>query len=349
MLEQRDGVWRLQLTDPIGKVEQAPRPLSPPELDGDIRIASFNVLNYFNGDGQGGGFPTERGAETPAAFARQRAKIVAALAAMHADIVALMEIENDGFAADSAIADLTDSLNAALGKEAGGYAFVTIDAAAIGSDLITVGMIYRTARVEPLGAAAVLAEAPFLELGRPPLAQSFKAQGVTFTVIANHFKSKGGCDEADAPNRDQGDGQGCWNATRVTMAQSLWDWLQSDPTASGSPNFIALGDFNALGEEDPIRLLKSRGLHDVMAETAVEPVYSYVYRGESGRLDHALASPVLAALVSRAAEWHINADEAPAFEYGSAGYDAKSLRQRYRPDPFRSSDHDPILVGLKLK
>lgn len=349
VLEQRDGSWRLQLTNVIGSVKQAPRPVQPPELDGDLRIASFNVLNYFNGDGKGGGFPTERGAETPAAFARQREKIIAALATMKADVVALMEIENDGFAQDSAIADLADGLNRALGKDAGDYTFVRIDAPKIGTDLITVGLLYRSGRVKPIGAPALLAEEPFLGLARPPLAQSFDADGIVFTVFANHFKSKGGCETADAPNRDQGDGQSCWNAARVAMAQGLWDWMQTDPTASGSKNYIALGDFNALGEEDPIRLLKSRGLHDVIAENAAEPAYSYVFDGESGRLDHALASAEFAAKVSRAAEWHINADESPSFEYGAAAYDARSLRARYRADPFRSSDHDPLLVGLRLK
>ncbi len=349
VLEQREGTWRLQLTAPIEAVKQAPRPQQPPELDGDLRIASFNVLNYFNGDGKGGGFPTERGAQTPAAFSRQRDKIITALAGMRADVVALMEIENDGFGEDSAIADLTDGLNHQLGSAAGDYAFVSLDAPSLGTDQITVGMIYRRGRVQVVGAAAVLAQAPFLELGRPPLAQTFESGGLTFTVVANHFKSKGGCDPAHGPNADQGDGQACWNATRVTMAQSLWDWLQADPTGSNSKNYIALGDFNALGEEDPIRLLKARGMRDVLAETAVEPLYSYVFKGESGRLDHALASPEMAALVSRAAEWHINADESPAFEYGSAGYDASSLRARYRADPFRSSDHDPILVGVKLQ
>jgi predicted extracellular nuclease len=348
VLEQRDGGWRLQVTEPIAAVQQAPRPTGPPELDGDLSIASFNVLNYFNGDGKGGGFPTERGAQTQADFTRQRDKIVAALATMHADVVALMEIENDGFGEDSAIADLTVALNRALGDDDGDYDFVRVDAPAIGTDRITVGMLFRRSRVQPLGPAAMLAVEPFIGLGRPPLAQSFQAQGVTFTVVANHFKSKGGCDDAEAPDRDQGDGQGCWNATRVSMAQALWNWLQTDPTGSGSANYIALGDFNAHGEEDPIRLLKSRGLRDLVGESASEPAYSYVYRGESGRLDHALASPGLAAMVSRAAEWHINADEAPAFEYGAAGHDARSLKARYRRDPFRSADHDPVLIGLAL-
>ncbi len=349
VLEQRDGSWRLQLTNPIQTVKQAPRPQLPPDLDGDLSVASFNVLNYFNGDGKGGGFPTERGASSPAHFARQREKIIVALSQMQPDVLALMEIENDGYGPDSAIADLTQGLNRKLGKPAGDYAIVAVENGNPGTDLISVGLLYRESRVTPVGAPALLLQEPFLGIGRPSMAQTFEAEGVRFTVVANHFKSKGGCEDADPPNRDLGDGQGCWNATRVSMARTLWSWLQTDPTGSGSKRLLVVGDLNALGEEDPVRLLKSNGLRDLLAEHAAEPTYSYVFRGESGRLDHALASPELAGLVSHAAEWHINADETPALEYAAAGYDARSLRSRYRPDPFRSSDHDPVLVGLKLK
>lgn len=349
VLEQRDGSWRLQLTNPIQTVKQAPRPQLPPDLDGDLSVASFNVLNYFNGDGKGGGFPTERGASSPAHFARQREKIIAALSQLQPDVLALMEIENDGYGPDSAIADLTQGLNRKLGKSAGDYAFVAVENGNPGTDLISVGLLYRESRVTPIGAPALLLQEPFQGIGRPSMAQTFEAEGVRFTVVANHFKSKGGCEDADPSNRDLGDGQGCWNATRVSMARTLWSWLQTDPTGSGSKRVLVVGDLNALGEEDPVRLLKSNGLRDLLAEHAAEPTYSYVFRGESGRLDHALASPELAGLVSHAAEWHINADETPALEYAAAGYDARSLRSRYRPDPFRSSDHDPVLVGLKLK
>jgi len=347
VLEQRDGAWRLQLTNRIDSVVQAPRPSAPPELDADLRVASFNVLNYFNGDGKGGGFPTERGAATPADFSRQRDKIIAALSLMQADVLALMEIENDGFDEHSAIADLTAGLNAKLGAQ-GDYVFVKLPDAPAGGDQITVGMLYRSKRVQALGAPVLLAEEPFLSLARAPLAQTFQVGSERFTLVANHFKSKGGCDRADAPNRDLGDGQGCWNATRVAMARALWEWLQTDPTGSGSTRQLIVGDLNALGEEDPVRLLKSAGLRDVVAEHSPEPAYSYVFEGQSGRLDHALATPDMAGVISQASHWHINADEAPALEYSAAAYDARTLRARYRPDPFRSSDHDPVLIGLKF-
>lgn len=348
VLDQRDGVWRLQLTRAIESAKQAPRPETPPELDGDLRIASFNVLNYFNGDGKGGGFPTARGADSPLAFKRQRQKIISALSKIQPDILALMEIENDGFGPESAIADLTQGLNDAMPADARDYQFVSVDAGVLGTDSISVGLLYRNTRVAPVGAPALLSEGPFEVVGRPSLAQTFAVDDLRFTIVANHFKSKGSCDPTDGPNHDQGDGQGCWNALRVAQANNLWSWLETDPTASGARKFLALGDFNSYGEEDPIRVLKARGMVDVLAENAAEPTYSYVFRGESGRLDHALASADLVPLISHAAEWHINGDESPAFEYGSAGFDAQSLRARFRPDPFRSSDHDPVLIGLHL-
>lgn len=347
ILEQRDQAWRLQLTAAIKQIQQAPRPATPPEVDGDLRIASFNVNNYFNGDGHGGGFPTARGANSLAAFKRQRAKVLAALTALDADVIALMEVENDGLGADSAIADLSRSLNGVRAEGEDDYDYVRVGDAAIGTDLITVGLLYRRSRVQTLGAAAVLDEQPFQGLARPPLAQSFLAKGVVFTVIANHFKSKGGCPKSASPDAAHGDGQGCWNASRVEMARRVFDWMQTDPTDCGSPAAVLIGDFNAYAQEDPLRLLRDRGLVDLVETYAREPAYSYQYEGASGRLDHAFATPAFAALTSGAAEWHINADESPALDYAAAP-DAATRRQRYRADPYRSSDHDPLLLGLNL-
>jgi predicted extracellular nuclease len=347
VLEQRDGEYRVQLVAPIGHVMHAARPGPPPDVDGDLRVASFNVLNYFNGDGQGGGFPTERGAKNSDALKRQSAKIVAALDALDADIVALMEIENDGFGEHSALADLVRQLNKARGKERGDYAFVQPAGERIGEDPIALALIYRQGRVQAKGAAATLMDAPFERWSRPPLAQRFVAGELDFVVVANHFKSKG-CQDAEGPDRDQEDGQGCYNAKRVESARVLADWLAGDPLKAGHDRVLVVGDLNAYGNEDPVRLLVNGGFVDVVAAHSSEPAYSFVYRGHSGRLDHALASASLAAHVGGAGEWHINADESPGFEYDEPDYDRRALRSRYRPDVYRSSDHDPLLLGLRL-
>ncbi|WP_460454552.1 ExeM/NucH family extracellular endonuclease [Arenimonas aestuarii] len=335
VLDQRFGSHRLQLTAPLTRIEQAPRP-PVPDVAGDRRIAGFNLLNLFNGDGRGGGFPTSRGAATPADFARQQAKLVATVQAMAPDLAALMELENDGFGPESSLAGFVDALNAAGPHD--DWRFVDTGQGP-GDNPIRVGMIYRASRVAPVGKPAVLVEGPFRDRSRVPLAQAFRAgRGPVFVVVANHFKSKGGCGEARGGDADRRDGQACFNATRVESARLLNAWLARDPTGTRPAGHLLVGDFNAYNQEDPMRLLRSQGWQDALARMKLERPYSFVYEGLSGRLDHALVDPGLAARLRGAAEWHANADEAPAFDY----------RQGAAADPWRASDHDPLLLGFDL-
>lgn len=347
IVDQNMGRYRVQLTGRPSAVRQAERPDGPPDVGGDLRIASFNVRNFFNGNGQGGDFPTPRGADTVRAFRQQRDKVVATLAAMRADVVALQEIENDGWGEDSAIVDLVDSLNRKLGRD-GDYRFVRSATEQLGKDQIKVGLIYRESRVRVLGQPASLESGVFIELSRVPLAATFEPVegGVPFTVVSNHFKSKGGCEEASGGDRDQRDFQGCWNEARRRSARELLEWLETDPTGSGSDQTLIIGDLNAHGFEDPVRLIVDRGWQDLVATKVGVGAYSYVWRGESGRLDHALASAPFVARVSGVAEWHINADELDLFGWSNENVPER-VRRQADPGAFRSSDHDPLLVGLR--
>jgi hypothetical protein len=267
---------------------------------------------------------------------------------MDADLYALVEIENDGHDKYSAIAELTARLNQSRGRPRE-YDYVRVPGERLGSDAISVGMIYRTRKLKPVGDAATLTADPFDALHRAPLAQTFDVAktGGRFTAVVNHWKSKGGCRDSDAANQDRGDGQGCWNAARVDAARNLAEWLASDPTASGDPDILVLGDLNAYSQEDPLRLLREAGFTGI-AHLDPPDHYSFVYDGLSGSLDHALVSHSLASQVRGAAIWHINADEMPDFDYNREGR-ARTLDARmFRADPFRSSDHDPLLVGLVL-
>lgn len=336
VVDQRFGSHRLQLTAPLGQVEQAPRP-PPPAVPGRYRLAVFNVLNLFNGDGRGGGFPTARGAESAAEYARQQHKLVGALRALDADVLALLEIENDGSGAGSSIGTLARALEAAQP----GSRWQAVDPPAPGGDAIQVGLLYRADRVRPVGPPAQLDAGPFAWGSRPPLAQAFDlGQGAPLLVAVNHFKSKGGCEDARGSDADQGDGQGCWNAHRLAAAEALADWLAGDPTGTGTPRVLLVGDLNAYAMEDPLRRLAERGYQDLLGGGGR---YSYVYAGRAGRLDHALASNEAAALVAGAAVWHANADESDAFDYSLPRSGAPDL---FRPDAYRSSDHDPLLIGL---
>ena len=92
------GIYRIEPVS-ISKISISnPRPVRPESVGGRIVVASINVDNYFNGDGKGGGFPTSRGATSKEAFDRQRTKIIEAISDMKADVIGLMEIENDGSA-----------------------------------------------------------------------------------------------------------------------------------------------------------------------------------------------------------------------------------------------------------
>lgn len=346
VLDQRGGSYRLHPLDRIELV-QAQRPESAPEVAGTLRVASFNVLNYFNGDGKGGGFPTERGASEPEELARQRAKILSALKALDADVYVLMEVENDGYGKRSAIEEMTQRLNQARGRPRE-YDYVRAPDERLGGDAISVGILYRPRRLNPVGAAQTLIQPPFDHGSRAPLVQTFEdlKTKARFTVAANHWKSKGGCAEADPANQDRGDGQGCWNAARVEAARLLKDWLASDPTASADPDLLIVGDLNSYSQEDPIRLLREAGYESLGQRDPDH--YSFVYDGAAGSLDHALASPSLALQSRGAAVWHINADEMGEFDYNREDRPRAVDARMFRSDPFRSSDHDPLLVGFDL-
>ena len=340
VLDQRHGDYRLQLGDKL-RVRQARRPAAP-TVAGNVRIVGANLLNLFNGDGAGGGFPTERGAETAEQYLEQRRKLVANLQALQPDIAALMEVENDGAGADSSLAQFVAALNAAGPSR--DWRAVPVSARP-GEDSIRVALIYRGSRVRPVGAAALLRGGPFEDRSRVPMAQAFRAgKGPVFVVTAVHLKSKG-CgrdqDQARGAESDQHDGQGCWNPVRVDSASRIRQWLASDPVHAGrDAPMLVLGDFNAYAMEDPLRAMRTAGWQDAFGATAGgERPYSFVFDGQAGRLDHALVNAPMAARLRGAVEWHANADESDALNY----------QDQRDGDPYRASDHDPVMVGLDLR
>jgi outer membrane biosynthesis protein TonB len=293
----------------------------------------------------GGGFPTERGADTLVEFERQRLKTLTSLLAMDADVIGLMEIENDGYGPDSALQDLINGLNDETAP--GTYDFIE-PSESLGTDAIRVALIYRPGNVTPVGAAAVLNEGPFGQY-RPALAQTFQhnESGEVFTVAVNHFKSKS-CSGAGGENADQGDGQGCFNASRVEAAEVLSGWLAGDPTGSGDPDILIIGDLNAYAMEDPITTLIDAGYVNLIMQFAGDEAYSYVFSGQSGYLDHALATESLAAQTVNVLEWHINSDEPRTLDYNTEFKSPAQVQSLFAPDPFRASDHDPVIIDLQL-
>lgn len=332
-----------------------PRTLSPVVAqNANLIIAGMNVLNYFNGDGNGNGFPTSRGAPSFDAFEMQTDKIVAALTAINADVIGLMELENDGWATGSAIDNLVSALNTQQlpGQE---YSIINPGGNKIGSDEIAVGLIYRAERVTPTGAPRVLqtSNSPLDDNGeplfddtknRPAMIQNFMVDGQEITIAVNHLKSKGSaCGE---PN-EGADGQASCNINRTRAAQALTKFLVNDSQT------MILGDLNAYSQEDPMQVFYSAGFSNLKyteAATEVQP-YSYSFSGMLGSLDHALASASLAEQVVSVDAWHINSVEDSLMDYltEANGQNYNSKDYYAAADAYRSSDHDPIVVGLNMQ
>lgn len=335
--------YRIQPTQtPNFNQASNPRP-APLSRQGALRIASFNVLNYFNGDGAGGGFPTSRGADTAEEFERQSDKIVSAIVDLNADVIGLMEIENDGFGSQSAIAELVDRINVASLTT---YDF--IDAGGpIGDDEITVGLLYRTSSVSPVGSPAILDSSVDPDFNddrnRPPLAQTFSLGGESVTVVVNHLKSKGSSCDGDG-DPDAGDGQGNCNLTRLAAAQAIVDWLGTDPTNSNDSDFIIMGDLNSYAQEDPIAAIENAGYTNVLSPNE----YSYVFDGRWGTLDYQLVSSSLVSQLVSASPWHINADEPISLDYNTEFKSIGQVTSLYAPTAFRASDHDPVVADFDL-
>ena len=344
VLDWRFSTWAIQPTKEAMYTAANPRP-AVPDVGGDLVVSSFNVLNYFttlNLPGSGDD-DIARGAESPLELSRQQAKIIDALAKIDADVFGLIEIENN---ADVALKTLTDALNTHLGSEVYRY----IPTGKIGTDVITTALMYKPATVEPLGAFKLMngtADPAWDDnLHRPGLTQTFGAieTDEKFTVVVNHLKSKG---SACATGNDAQ--QGNCNGPRTAAATALAKWLATDPTGQGTVGReLIIGDLNSYDKEDPIRALTSAGYTDLLLKYTGEDAYTYVFDGQLGYLDHGLAGPGLLADVTGAAPWNINSDEAPILDYNVNFKSASQITEWFAPDAFRSSDHDPVIVGIDL-
>jgi len=369
VFEHAFGAWRLRPVagDEPTSTRAHPRPAAPDEVGGRLKVASFNVLNYFatvddtSSDRNGPCAPSEtldcRGADSEQERERQLAKIVAALSTISADIFGLVEIENDSGAATQQIVD-------ALNAEVGAGTYASVRTGVLGTDAIKQAFLYKTRTVEPVGDhdTVTTADDPRFvdDKNRPSLIQTFDEvlTGERLTVSVNHLKSKGSkCDEEGVTGDDSPlDGSGNCDGTRTNAAQALVDHLAQDPTGSGDPDFLIIGDLNSYARERPIAAIEGAGYTNLLRLFEGEQSYGYLFGGLLGDLDHALASRSLLPQVTGAGGWDINADEVPLFDYDDTVLDAgeaafereSSALPLYEANAYRSSDHDPAIVGLAL-
>ncbi|MCP3997743.1 MAG: ExeM/NucH family extracellular endonuclease, partial [bacterium] len=301
--------FRINPTVEVTFSEANPRPVTAPDVGGDVRIATFNVLNFWTTLGG-------RGASTAEQLAEQTEGVVAAIIGLNADVVGLEEMEND--LTHTPITTLVDALNAAEGSTVWAWVGPVSD---YNDYPIRNEIIYRIGAVDPVGDPVTIVDGAFddiapggsSQLGRPPVAQTFVADGETFTVMANHFKSKS-CTAASGDDSDQSNGQACYNARRVLQAERVLQFVDELQTATGDMDVVVLGDLNAYMAEDPILTLET-GLTNIFAEMVDDP-YTYNYFAGSsapwigrGSLDHVLVTPEMAHKVTDVAAWQINGDE----------------------------------------
>ena len=342
------SLWMIQPTATPLFERENPRP-APPAVGGNLKVVGFNVLNYFNGFGLPNGLAdtNNRGADNTTELDRQRAHIITSLVKLDADIYGLTELQNNGSGPSSAIQDLLNRLNAAV-TNGSIYALVNLPSypQPPDSDYIKCGFLYKTNTVGLVGNSVFNAATTF---SRPAIAQTFKklSNGEKLTVSINHFKSKGGSG-ASGLDLDQNDGQGAYNNRRTLQAQALTAWLATFPTGDTDPDILIIGDLNAYAKEDPITAIVGAGYTNLTELYEGPTGYSYSFDGQWGHLDHALGTATLTAQVSSAQAWHSNADEPVVLDYNQEFKTPAQQSINAGNTPWRSSDHDPIVVGLKL-
>lgn len=360
---------------PTGAIDvEQTRPAAPENVGGDVTLATFNVLNFFPTTGEefvASGLGTctyyndrdgnpisnnrcnpdgPRGAANDANLVRQRDKIVSAINTADADIVSLEELENSvkfGKPRDFAINELVAALNA----DAGAGMWAAVPSAATlpptaEQDVIRNGFIYQPANVSLVGESVVVSDqssaGEAFEDAREPVAQAFKQVGTAdsdaFAVIVNHFKSKG----SGTPDPD---GQGNANDRRVIQANALVSFADTFKTQRGITRVFLAGDFNAYSEEDPIQVLNAAGYTNLESTSDPEEE-TYNFDGMVGSLDHVLANAPALEDVNAVDVWDINGYESVYYEYARFNTNVTNL---YAPNPYRSSDHSPELVGINTR
>lgn len=289
----------------------------------DLKVCGFNLQIYIasNWDGDYGPASKEEAD-------KQHAKIVKALATIDADVFGLVEIQQGQLA----LQKLADALNAL--DPTAQYTYINDGTQAYGT-YTKAGYLYKANKVKPLRQL----QSNDTGVKNRKKAQGFEVltTGEKFVYMINHFKAKSGKGSGD--NADKGDGQGTYNGDRVREATAVVTFAKSCATYFGDEDVLIMGDLNAYSIEDPIRIFTDAGYTNLIKNFEGEEGYSYSYHGLVGCLDHALANEAIENQVTGCKVFHINTDESTVFAYD--GYS-------YQDNMYRSSDHDPVVVGLKL-
>lgn len=280
-------------------------------------------LEYYLVESSGTGY----GPDSYADHQKQRTKASKALAKINADIFGFVEIEQG----QSALAELASDLQKNTGRN---FSYID-DGGSTNGSYTKAGYVYCSDVVRPVGSMM----SNNTEVKNRKKVQAFEeiATGEVFIYSVNHFKAKSG--EGTGDNADMQDGQGQFNGDRVREANSLLNRYSSYCSSYDDEDILIMGDLNAYAKEDPITTLTNWGMIDLHRAFHADSSYSYSYKGVLGYLDHALCNNSLYPQVTGMVAYHINSPEKDSYTYDGADNDGTF---------FRCSDHDPILVGLRL-
>ena len=356
---------------------RSPTPARPRRraVGGDLKLATFNVLNYFNTTGEAynlahpgactfftdrAGNPIAvntctptgpRGAANTASLTRQQAKIVRAINNMDADIVSLEEIENSVALGE---ADRDDAVLRSGGGTQRGRGQHAVEVRPVaGRDCRTSRS--RTSSGRPSSSTPTrtsrVGQSEVL-VGTAVLRQRARAAGPG--VQGRGRSGRRGVRGRGQPlqvqelrtggtglNADSGDGQGAFNGDRNRQAADLVTFANAFAATRGTQRIFLSGDFNSYTKEDPMQVLYAAGFDAIESDTANE--WSYSFSGLSGSLDHVLANGAAMDMVTGADIWEINANESPAYQYSRFNYNVTNF---YAATPYAASDHNPEIVGI---
>lgn len=291
--------------------------------DSCVLVCAMNLEYYLTAN-------TGSGSMGPSSYADhqiQRTKINKALTLINADLYGLVEIEQG----QAALGEIAGDLNAKLpGRH---YSYIN-DGGYPSGTYTKSGYVYDTIALRPIGVLQELNTG--VQNRKKMMCFEHKLTGERFIYSINHFKAKsGGGSGLDA---DQGDGQGGYNNARVKEAQAVIDHYRKFSSAIKENDILVMGDLNAYAKEDPITCFLDNGMVDLHRAFHADTSYSYQFGGLAGYLDHALCSSTLYKQIKGAVGFHINSDERDYYTYDKSGDNSM----------FRSSDHDPVLVGIRL-
>lgn len=269
------------------------------------------------------------------------------------DIIGLVEVQDNDGQTPSGTSDASQSYDTLIEEIAaqGGPAYKWTDIApeynqdggAPGGN-IRVGFLYNPERVQlkaaPKGTATdavayengdltlnpgrIDPENPIFEDTRKPLAAEFVFNGKDVVVIANHFNSKGGDHPLFGKNQPPKLES---EAKRIEIAKLLNQFVADIHAKDSKANVVLLGDLNDFEFSKPLEVLKNGQLTNMIETLPAEERFTYNYQGNSQVLDHILVSNHLA-------------DRAEA--------DIVNINSLYMEEHGRASDHDPVMVQLRL-